>query len=77
MTAMLFATLPVLAVMDTAEYAFLPPICLAIALVTAAAHREDMGSILRHALRSWLVLMAGIVAFMLTISYFFEWVLPG
>ncbi|MHC4577897.1 MAG: hypothetical protein ACYTED_10870 [Planctomycetota bacterium] len=59
------------------EFLFLPPVCLAIALVTSAAHREDMRTILRHALRAWIILMVGIVAFMVVISLFFEWVLPG
>ena len=58
------------------EFLFLPPICLAIAVVTSAAHRDAVPSILTHALRSWFVLMFGILAFMTGISYFFEWVLP-
>ncbi len=66
----------VLGLMELGEYGFLPPICLAIALVTSAAHRESMPAILRHAARSWFVLMGGIFAFMITISFFFEWVLP-
>ena len=67
----------VLALVQQSEFAFLPPICLAIALVTSAAHREDMKEILRHSIRSWIVLMLGMAAFVLCISYFFEWVLPG
>ena len=58
------------------EYLFLPPICLAIAVVTSAAHRENLKEILRHALRSWLVLLGGIVVFLFLVSYFFEWILP-
>jgi hypothetical protein len=66
-----------LALLTFSEFLFLPPVCLAIALVPAAAHREDIGQILRHAFRAWLLLMAGIVVFMLWVSYFFEWVLPS
>ena len=66
-----------LAVLQWADFLFLPPICLAIAIVTAAAHREDVPDILRHAARGWMVLMAGIFVFAFTISFFFEWVLPG
>jgi len=57
------------------EFLFLPPVCLAIALVTAASHREDMRAILRHALRSWIVLVGGILLFMVGVSFFFEWIL--
>ena len=66
-----------LAVVPVAEYAFLPPICFAIALVTSAAHREDLGDIWRHALRTWLVLMFGLAAFAFAITFLFEWLLPG
>ena len=41
-----------LALVKLSEFLFLPPICLAIALVTSAAHREDMRDILRHAVRA-------------------------
>lgn len=58
------------------EFAFLPPLCLAVALVTSAAHREDMREILRHALRAWMVTLGGIVVFMLGVSHFVEWILP-
>jgi hypothetical protein len=58
------------------EYLFLPPILFAIALVTSAAHREDAGTILRHAVRSWLVMLGGIVLFVIAVSFFFEAVLP-
>lgn len=58
------------------EFFFLPPVCLAIALVTAAAHRDDVREITRYALRSWIVLVGGILAFLGTVSYVFEWVLP-
>lgn len=66
-----------LGLLQPAEFLFLPPICLAIALVSSAAHRDNMRSILRHAFRSWLILMGGILAFMVCVSFFFEWVLPG
>jgi len=59
------------------EYVFLPPICLAIALVMSAAHRDDMRQILRHALRSWATLVAGILVFMFAASYLLEWILPS
>jgi hypothetical protein len=65
-----------LALLTAGEFLFLPPVCLAIALVTSAAHREDERSILRHALRSWIILMVGILLFMVAVSFFFEWVLP-
>jgi len=68
--------LSLLGLLTTGDFLFLPPICLAIALVTSAAHREDMGRILHHALRSWLVLMGGILLFMVAVSYLFEWILP-
>ena len=47
-----------------AEFAYLPPICLAIALVTSAARRDDMRGILKQAARSWLILTVGILIFM-------------
>ena len=52
-----------LALVQPSEFWFLPPICLAIALVTSAAHRENMREILRHAMRSWIVLMIGLAVF--------------
>lgn len=69
--ALLLSTVPFV------EYAFLPPICLAIAIVTSAAHRENVREIWIHALRTWLVLMLGLVAFAFAISFLFEWLLPG
>jgi hypothetical protein len=65
-----------LALVRLADFAFLPPLCFAIALVTSAAHREDMREILRHALRAWLVTLGGIVIFALAVSYLEEWSLP-
>jgi hypothetical protein len=70
-TALLLATVPVV------EYAFLPPICFAIALVTSAAHREDVREIWRHALRTWLILMLGLAVFAFAVTFLFEWLLPG
>lgn len=66
-----------LALVQASEFLFLPPICLAIALVTSAAHRDDMREIFRHALRSWLVLLGGMLVFAVFVSYLFEWLLPG
>jgi len=66
----------ILAALTAGDYLLLPPICLAIALVTSAAHREKMSDILRHAMRSWLILMGGIVLFMFAQTFFFEFVLP-
>ena len=66
-----------LAVLEWADFVFLPPVCLAIALVTSAAHRDDIKEIVTHGVKSWLLLMGGIMAFALGISYFFEWMLPG
>lgn len=68
--------MPMLAVLQWADFVFLPPICLAIALVTSAAHRENMRNILVHAVRSWVILIVGILAFAAGISYLFEWILP-
>jgi hypothetical protein len=65
------------AILSWGEFLFLPPVCLAIVLVTSATHREDLGSIVRHALRAWGVLVGGILVFMVVVSYFFELVLPG
>ena len=65
-----------LALVYLGEFALLPPLCLAIALVTAAAHREDLRSILRHAFRAWLVTLGGILVFMVTVSILVGWILP-
>jgi hypothetical protein len=73
----LLSLLDTFATIQAVEFLFLPPICLAIALVTSAAHRESLREILSHAWRAWFVLMAGLVAFSLTISFLFEWLLPG
>jgi hypothetical protein len=65
-----------LGLVQLAEFAYLPPLCLAIALVTSAAHREDIREILRHAVRAWIVTCGGILVFLLCVSYFVEWILP-
>lgn len=66
----------ILALVRLAEYAFLAPLCLAVALVTSAAHREDMREILKHALRAFVVTFGGILAFLVGVSYFVEWICP-
>jgi hypothetical protein len=66
-----------LALVRPAEFVFLPPICLAIALVTSASHREDLGEILRHAVVNWIKLMVGIGIFALALTILLGWVLPG
>lgn len=66
----------ILALVPGIEFVFLPPILLAIALVTAAAHRENMRSILFHALRAWIVLLVGLTVFALTLTTTFELLLP-
>lgn len=65
-----------LALVHLEEFALLPPLCLAIALVTAAAPRENMRSILRHALRGWLVTLGGIIVFMIVVSVVVRWTNP-
>ncbi len=65
-----------LGLLPPSEFAFLPPLCLAVALVTAAAHREDMREILRHAARAWVVTLGGIVVFLLAVSWFVTRILP-
>ena len=66
-----------LALLSWPDFLWLPPICASIAIVTAAAHREQIRDILAHALRAWLVLMVGIVVFANVVSFLFEWWLPG
>jgi len=65
-----------LALVQPGEYWFLPPICLAIALGSAASQREDLRVILRHAFRAWVLLMVGIVLFTLLVTSVFGWLLP-
>ena len=73
----LMAIVDLLALVRPAEFVFLPPICLAIALVTSASHREDLGEILRHAMVNWIKLMAGIAVFALILTFLLGWILPG
>jgi hypothetical protein len=65
-----------LALVRGAEFAFLAPLCLAVALVTSAAHREDVGEILRHAARAWVVTVVGILAFLVAMTLLVEWIQP-
>jgi hypothetical protein len=65
-----------LAVLTVGDYLFLLPICFSIAVVTSAAHRDDMREIFRHSIRSWFVLLVSIVVFTVALSFFFEWILP-
>ena len=58
------------------EFVWMLPLCVAIAIVSSAAHREVMRDILLHAVRSTVVLVGGLLAFMVAISFLFEWLLP-
>ena len=58
------------------EFVWMVPLCIAIALVSSAAHRERMSDIVRHAVRSTVMLVGGLLVFMVAISYLFEWLLP-
>ncbi|MHC4958777.1 MAG: hypothetical protein ACYTGN_10415 [Planctomycetota bacterium] len=66
-----------LALLTWGDFLWLPPICASIAVVTAAAHREQIRDILHHAARAWVVLMLGIFVFANVVSYLFEWLLPS
>ena len=66
----------IVAVVPSADFIWLVPLCVAIAVVSSAAHREEMGEILRHAVKSTALLFGGLLAFMVTVSYLFEWLLP-
>ena len=65
-----------LAIVPAGEFIWLLPLCTAIAIVSSAAHREEIGEILRHAAKSTLLLCGGLLGFMVAVSYFFEWMLP-
>jgi hypothetical protein len=65
-----------LAIVPAGEFIWLLPLCTAIAVVSSAAHREEMGDILRHAAKSTLFLLGGLLVFMVTVSFLFEWLLP-
>ncbi|MGQ0614850.1 MAG: hypothetical protein ACT4PV_14030 [Planctomycetaceae bacterium] len=58
------------------EFVFLPPVCLAIALVTSASRHDALESILRHAMRAFLMLVFGILLFMFALSFLMEGLLP-
>ena len=58
------------------EFFWMVPLCLAIAIVSAASHRDDVGEILRHAARGTVVIIVGLLGFMVAVSFFFEWLLP-
>jgi len=65
-----------LALVPAEEFAWLLPLCVAIALVSSAAHREKMGPILGHAAKSTALIFGGLLAFMVCVSYAVEWLLP-
>ena len=65
-----------LAAVPATEFVWLLPLCVAIALVSSAAHREEMGSILRHAAKSTALIFGGLIAFMVGVSYAVQWLLP-
>ena len=67
---------PIVGVVPASEFVWLLPLCCAIALVSAASHRDDIKEIVRHAARGAVILVVGLLAFMVSISYVFEWVLP-
>jgi hypothetical protein len=58
------------------EFVWMVPLCAAIGIVSSAAHRENVGEILRHAARSTVMLVSGLLVFMVAISFLFEWLLP-
>ena len=65
-----------LAIVPAGEFIWLLPLCAAIAIVSSAAHREEMRDILRHAAKSTLLLIGGLLVFMVSVSFLFEWLLP-
>ncbi|MHC4954008.1 MAG: hypothetical protein ACYTGZ_08960 [Planctomycetota bacterium] len=66
----------ILAVVPASDFFWLIPLSVSIALVSSAAHREEMGEILRHAAKSTAMLFGGLLVFMVAVSYLFEWLLP-
>ena len=74
MTALLDMT-GLLAAVPADEFFWLAPLCIAIALVSSAAHRENIGAILRHAVRSTAMILGGLLLFMVGVSYLVEWLL--
>jgi hypothetical protein len=67
---------PITGIVPAGEFVWLLPLCCAIALVSAASHRDDIREIVRHAARGAAILIVGLLAFMVTISFTFEWALP-
>jgi len=67
---------PIVGVVSAGEFVWLVPLCCAIALVSASSHRDDIKEIVRHAARGAVILIVGLLAFMVTISFVFEWALP-
>ena len=64
-----------LAAVPADEFLWLVPICIAIAIVSSAAHREDARTILRHSVKSTFMILGGLLAFMVGVSYIVEWLL--
>jgi hypothetical protein len=64
-----------LATVPADEFVWLLPLCVAIALVSSAAHRENMGQILGHAAKSAVLILGGLLGFMVCVSYVVEWLL--
>ena len=73
---MTIATVTLATTVPAVEFVWMLPLCVAIAIVSSAAHREVMRDILLHAVRSTVVLVGGLLVFMVAISYLFEWLLP-
>jgi hypothetical protein len=67
---------PIIATVPASEFVWLLPLCVAIALVSSSSHRDDIREIFRHAARGAVVLIVGLLAFMVSISFVFEWALP-
>ena len=66
---------PLLAAVPAEEFFWLVPLCIAIAIVSSAAHREDARAILRHSVKSTGMILGGLMAFMVGVSYIVEWLL--
>jgi len=65
-----------LATVPATEFFWMVPLCVAIALVSSAAHRENTAQILRHAAKSTALILGGLLGFMVCVSYAVEWLLP-
>ncbi len=68
--------LSLMGIVPAGEFVWLLPLCTAIAIVSSAAHREELRDILRHAAKSALLLIGGLLVFMVSVSFLFEWLLP-